>query len=185
MIGEYSERWFNQSKRQNSLESEVELLREDAAGKGNTVEDSIRPNGVTKKNKQQERESTKLKPTYVEDLLITLKYKKFGACLRYFSVYFQISSNTFYATTRTVFSIDDNDRQWSTIQIKGRDTYTSIPRDKNARSLGYMTLSEYDELLSEKESRKTTINRVVVVKEWGLLNCSPKTCGLTGIWRLW
>jgi len=25
--------------------------------------------------------------------------------------------------------------------------------------------SEYDELLSEKESRKTTINRVVVVKE--------------------
>ena len=59
----------------NSLEAEVELLFKDTAGKGNTVEDKIRPNRVTKKNKQQEMESTKLKSMYVEDLLLSLKYR--------------------------------------------------------------------------------------------------------------
>jgi len=32
-------------------------------------------------------------------------------------------------------------------------------------SLGYMTPSEYDELLNEQESGKGTINRVAVVKK--------------------
>ena len=42
-----------------------------------------------------------------------------------------------------------------------------------------MTPSGYDELLSEKGSRKGAINRVVFVKKWDLLNYSPKAWDLT------
>jgi len=52
-------------------------------------------------------------------------------CLvRYLLRYFEMSSSTSYATARTrkFFSIDDKHRQWATIQIKGKDTYTSTKR---------------------------------------------------------
>jgi len=54
--------------------------KEDDTRKGKTLGDSIRSNRVTKKSKQQESESTKVKSTYVEDLLLSLKYKRFGVC---------------------------------------------------------------------------------------------------------
>ena len=44
--------------------------------------------------------------TYVEDLLLSLKYERFGVSLRYLLGYFEISSSIFCATTRTVFSVD-------------------------------------------------------------------------------
>ena len=99
-------RWTKKYKELEYLEAETWLPRKDIAWEGNRVEDSTRLNRVIKKDNQQERKSTKVESTYVEDLLLSLKYERFGVSLRCLLGYFEISSSTFYATTRTLFSVD-------------------------------------------------------------------------------